>query len=505
MSWLLGIDVGTTSAKAVLIDASGRALAAAATPYPLLSPRPGWAEQTPAAWWQATITSIRQVLAESGVLGTAVAGIGLTGQMHGLVVLDHTGRVLRPAILWNDQRTAEECAWITEHVGASRVLELIANPVLTGFTAPKILWMRRHEPELYARIAHILLPKDYVRYRLTRELASDVADASGTALFNVRRRTWSVEMTDALDIPASWLPDVVESPELSGRITEEAATASGLAVGIPVVGGAGDQAAQAIGTGVVRRGIVSVTIGTSGVVFSHLDAVEVDPLGRLHTFCHAVPHRWHVMGVMLSAGGSLRWLRDSLQSATWHRAGADPYDLMSAEAANVVPGAEGLVFLPYLTGERTPHADPRARGAFIGLTVRHQRAHLVRAVMEGVAMGLRDSLELIRAMGLSINQVRASGGGARSSLWRQILADVFNTEVVTVTATEGAAYGAALLAGVGCHTFQSVEAACDATITLTHATAPDVKHTEAYEGLYKIYHQLYPTLQKSMHTLSELG
>ncbi len=505
MTALLGIDVGTTGTKAVLLDPSGRVLGVAAHEYPLLTPQPGWTEQMPSAWWDATVTGVRRVLAQSGVEGAAVGGVGLTGQMHGLVALDAAGRVLRPAILWNDQRTAEECAWITERVGTARILELTGNPVLTGFTAPKILWMRRHEPELYARIAHVLLPKDYVRYRLTHEFATDVADASGTSLFDVRRRTWSDEMLETLEIPASWLPRVVESPVVTGRVTTEAADATGLAVGTPVIGGAGDQAAQAVGTGLVRRGGASATIGTSGVVFAPLDTVEVDPLGRLHTFCHAVPGRWHVMGVMLSAGGSFRWLRDSLQGEAWRRPGADPYDLMSAEASEVPAGSEGLVFLPYLTGERTPYVDPYARGAFVGLTLRHQRGHLIRAVMEGVAMGLRDSLEIIQAMGLSVQQVRASGGGARSVLWRQILADVFDTEVVTVTTTEGAAYGTALLSGVGCGVFPSVEVACDETVATVGRTVPNAQHLNVYRKLYKVYRDLYPALQGSMHALSAHG
>lgn len=504
MITLLGIDVGTTGAKAVLIDPAGRVLSSATTGYPLLMPRPGWTEQDPAAWWEASIASVRCVLDRPGVRGPQIAAVGLTGQMHGLVPLDGAGRVLRPAILWNDQRTAQECAWITERVGEARVLELTANPVLTGFTAPKIIWMRRHEPERYARIAHILLPKDYVRYRLTGEFAIDVADASGTSLFDVRHRTWSAEMLETLEIPAAWLPRVVESPVITGAVTEEAAEATGLGAGTPVVGGAGDQAAQAVGTGIVRGGIVSATIGTSGVVFAHLDMVEVDAFGRLHTFCHAVPGRWHVMGVMLSAGGSLRWLRDSLQHDAWRREATDPYDLMAAEAAVVPPGSEGLVFLPYLTGERTPHADPFARGAFVGLTLRHHRGHLVRAVMEGVALGLRDSLELARGMGLPVAQVRASGGGARSLLWRQILADVFNAEVVTVTATEGAAYGAALLAGVGAGVFPSVEAATDSTIAVVDQTAPDAQRAGLYEEAYRVYVQLYPALRPSMYALGNL-
>lgn len=497
----LGVDVGTTGSKAVLVDVEGRVLASATHDYPLLVPRPGWTEQEPHAWWEATVRSIRTVLAAQDVL---VEGVGLTGQMHGLVALDRHGEVLRPAILWNDQRTAEEAAWITQQVGAERILELTGNPVLTGFTAPKILWVRRHEPEVYSRIAHVLLPKDYVRYRLAGDLATDVADASGTSLFDVRGRRWSNEMLAALGIPRSWLPDVFESPELVGSVSQEAAGLTGLRAGVPVVAGAGDQAAQAVGTGIVRSGLLSVTIGTSGVVFAQLDAVHVDPLGRTHTFCHAVPGKWHVMGVMLAAGGSLRWLRDSLAVADWHRAGGDPYDHMMEEAAEVPPGSEGLLFLPYLSGERTPHADPFARGAFVGLTLRHRRAHLIRSVLEGVAFGLRDSLEIIRAMGLAPTQVRASGGGARSALWRQILADVFNTELVTVEVTEGAAYGAALLAGVGVGAFPSVEGACDRAVRVADHTRPGPSH-ERYEELYRVYVELYSRLRDAMHALGRFS
>ncbi|MDR7416873.1 MAG: xylulokinase [Armatimonadota bacterium] len=497
----LGIDVGTTGAKAVLVDGQGRVLASATHDYPLSVPRPGWSEQEPQAWWEATVLSIRAVLAAQDV---QVDGVGLTGQMHGLVALDPKGEVLRPAILWNDQRTAEEVAWITERVGPQRVLELTGNPVLTGFTAPKICWVRRHEPQVYRRIAHVLLPKDYVRYRLTGTLATDVADASGTSLFDVRGRRWSDEMLSALEIPRSWLPDVFESPEVVGRVSEAAAGLTGLRAGVPVVAGAGDQAAQAVGAGIVRSGLLSVTIGTSGVVFAHLDAVQVDPLGRTHTFCHAVPGKWHVMGVMLAAGGSLRWLREGLGIPDWHRAGGDPYALMTEEAAEVPPGSEGLLFLPYLSGERTPHADPFARGAFVGLTLRHRRAHFVRSVLEGVAFGLRDSLEILRTMGLAPTQVRVSGGGARSALWRQILADVFGTELVTVEVTEGAAYGAALLAAVGAGAFPSVEAACDRAVRVVERTAPGPGR-ERYEELYRVYVELYPRLRDAMHRLSRLS
>jgi len=504
MTLLLGLDIGTTSAKAVLVDQAGEVLAVSASGYPLLTPRPGWTEQDPARWWDAAVASIRGALAQAGVRGGEVAAVGLTGQMHGLVPLDGGGQVLRPAILWNDQRTAQECVWITERVGAARVLELTGNPVLTGFTAPKIIWMRRHEPDLYARIRHILLPKDFARFRLTGELATDVADASGTSLFDVRRRAWSAEMLERLEIPPQWLPQAVESPQPTGTVASQAAEVTGLPAGTPVVGGAGDQAAQAVGTGIVQPGLVSATIGTSGVIFAPVDQPEVDALGRLHTFCHAVPTRWHVMGVMLSAGGSLRWLRD-IMGRTTREGFPDPYDGMGTEAAATPAGAEGLLFLPYLTGERTPHADPFARGAFVGLTVRHGRGHLIRAVMEGVAFGLRDALEILRDLGIPVTQVRASGGGARSALWRQILADVFATDVVTVTAAEGAAYGAALLAGVGAGVFASVEAACDAAIGIDDRTAPDSSRAGLYDMLYRVYRDLYPSLTPSLHTLSGLA
>lgn len=504
MTVLLGLDVGTTGAKAVLIDPGGTVLSSATTDYPLLTPRPGWTEQEPARWWDASVTSIRAALDRAKVRGADVAAVGLTGQMHGLVPLDGRGDVLRPAILWNDQRTAEETAWITERVGADRVLELTANPVLTGFTAPKIIWMRRHEPDLHARVRHILLPKDYARFRLTGEFASDVADASGTSLFDVRRRTWSGEMLESLEIPAEWLPDVVESPERTGAVTGAAGGATGLRAETPVVGGAGDQAAGAVGTGIVETGLVSATIGTSGVVFAPLPGPQVDALGRLHTFCHAVPGGWHAMGVMLSAGGSLRWLRDTLTAAGSRRE-SDPYDAMSAEAAATPAGAEGLIFLPYLTGERTPHADPFARGAFVGLTLRHGRGHLIRAVMEGVAMGLRDALEIMRTLGIPVKQVRISGGGARSALWRQIVADVFGVEVATVTATEGAAYGAALLAGVGAGLYPTVEAACAATIGIAGSTHPEVDRAAGYDRLYAIYRDLYLSVKSSFRRLGELG
>jgi len=504
-SCLLGIDVGTTGSKALLIDADGEVRAAATAEYPMFTPRPLWAEQDPADWWDGTVESVRRVLDEASVRPEQVAGVGLTGQMHGLVLLDGRGEVLRPCIMWNDQRTAAECAAITGRVGAERVLQLTGNPVLPGFTAPKLLWVRRHEPKVYERVAKVLLPKDYVRYRMTGGFFGEVSDASGSALFDVGRRRWSDEMLEALDVPRRWLPEVTESPVVSAHVSAEAAGATGLPEGTPVVGGGGDQAAQAVGTGVVSEGIVSVTLGTSGVVFASSDVYRVEPQGRLHAFCHAVPDTWHLMGVMLSAAGSFRWYRDTLGEMERVRAaegGRDAYDLLTEAAAGVEPGCEGLIFLPYLTGERTPYPDPHARGVFFGLTLRHTKAHLTRAVLEGVSYGLRDSLELMRGLGLSIEQVRVSGGGARSALWRQILADVFGIEIVTVNVTEGAAYGAALLAGVGVGAYGSVSGACSAAVRVTGGVRPGPA-ASVYERYYPRYRALYPALAEEFKAVGE--
>jgi len=457
-TYLLGIDVGTTGSKALLVGADGSVKASATTEYPMYTPQPLWAEQNPADWWTATVTSIRHVLHESGVEAGQVAGVGLTGQMHGLVMLDARGEVLRPCIMWNDQRTAAQCAAITQKVGAENVLRLTGNPVLPGFTAPKIAWVREQEPEVYGRVAKVLLPKDYARYCLTGGFFSEVSDASGTSLFDVGKRQWSDEMLRALDLPHQWLPEVTESPVVSAYVSARAANETGLLEGTPVVGGGGDQAAQAVGTGIIAEGVVSATLGTSGVVFAASDTYRMEPEGRLHAFCHAVPGKWHLMGVMLSAAGSFRWYRDvlgDLERVQAEESGRDAYDLLTEAAAKVSPGCEGLLFLPYLTGERTPYPDPNARGVFFGLTLRHDKPYLTRAVLEGVTYGLRDSLELMYALGLSVEQVRASGGGARSPLWRQMLADVFDTEIVTVNVTEGAAYGAALLAGAELHRSRS--------------------------------------------------
>jgi xylulokinase len=489
-----------------LISTDGAVKASTTTEYPMFTPQLLWAEQNPADWWAATVTSIRRVLDEGGVEPTQVAGVGLTGQMHGLVLLDAQGLALRPCILWNDQRTAAQCAAITQQVGAERVLQLTGNPVLPGFTAPKIVWVREHEPEVYRRVAKVLLPKDYVRYRLTGGFFSEVSDASGTSLFDVGRRQWSEEMLEALEVPREWLPEVTESPVVSARVSAGAARETGLLEGTPVVGGGGDQAAQAVGTGIITEGVVSVTIGTSGVVFAASDTYRVEPEGKLHAFCHAVPDKWHLMGVMLSAGGSFRWYRDTLgdlERAQAGKSGRDAYDLLTEAATTVPPGCEGLLFLPYLSGERTPYPDPNARGVFFGLTLRHSKAHLTRAVLEGVAYGLRDSLELMHVLGLSIEQVRASGGGARSSLWRQILADVFDTEIVTVNVTEGAAYGAALLAGVGAGVYGSVAEACDTVIQMTGRTQPGPA-VSVYKDHYPRYRALYPALAPEFEAMAQV-
>ena len=507
MAFFLGIDVSTTGAKALVIDEQGNVVASHTTEYPLSTPKPLWSEQDPHDWWNGACASIKAALSKANLTGEAISAVGLTGQMHGLVMLDKSDQVLRPAILWNDQRTGMQCEEITAKVGGlDRLLALTGNQVLPGFTAPKVVWVRENEPQIFEQTTHILLPKDYVRFCLTGEYATEVSDASGMSLLDVEHRCWSDEMLRALDIPREWLPVCTESDVVSGRLSGSAATATGLKEGTPVVGGGGDQAAQAVGSGIVTSGVISVTSGTSGVVFAHSDHYAAEAQGRLHAFCHAVPGKWHYMGVMLSAGGSFRWLRDAIgdtEKAAAQLIGIDPYELLTQEAALAPVGSEGLLFLPYLTGERTPYPDPQARGAFVGLTLRHGKAHLVRAVLEGVSFGLRDSLELIKGLGVPIEQVRASGGGARSTVWRQIQADVFGAELVLVNVTEGAAFGAALLAGVGSGAYASVAEAVAATIKITDRTAPLPANAAAYERLYPSYRALYPALKDTFHTLSD--
>lgn len=492
----MGLDISTTGAKALLIDAQGNVVSSATTPLALSTPKPRWSEQDPYEWWDGITRSIRAALKKAGVDGDMVRAVGLTGQMHGLVLLDESGAVLRPAILWNDQRTGAQCDEIRQRMGKARFIQITGNDALTGFTAPKILWVQAHEPEVYAKAAHVLLPKDYVRFRLTGAYAMDKAGGAGTVLMDIEARDWSDEVLDALEIPAEWLPPTFEGPAITGEVSAQAATATGLAPGTPIVGGGGDQAAGAVGVGAVEPGIVSVVLGTSGVVFAATPAPYVEPEGRLHAFCHAVPETWHLMGVMLSAAGSLRWYRDTLAPGV-------AYDELLAPAADVPVGSEGLFFLPYLTGERTPHPDPLARGAFVGLTVRHKQTHLTRAVLEGVAFGLRDSFRLIKAAGLGeITQVRVSGGGAKSALWRQILADVLDQTLITVNTTEGAAYGAALLAGVSAGAWPTVPAACEATIKAVDGTEPQPEHVAAYDARYPQYRALYPALKSTFDAVA---
>lgn len=508
MRYLLGIDIGTSGTKTILIDEEGNVRARATQEYPLYSPKPQWSEQDPEDWWTASCATVREVLQKSGVEPRDIKGIGLSGQMHGSVFLDKNDRVLRRALLWNDQRTQAECDWITQTVGREKVVDLISNPVLTGFTAGKIVWLRNNEPELYAQVAKVLLPKDFVRLRLTGEYATEVSDASGTALFNVRGRVWSDEMLAAIDIPREWMPTCYESQEISGRISEEAARLTGLEVGTPVVGGGGDQAAGAVGNGIVETGIVSSTVGTSGVVFAFSDEPVVDPQLRLHTFCHAVPGKWHLMGVMLSAGGSLQWYRDTFampEKVVASALGKDPYDLICAEAAQAPVGSEGVIFLPYLTGERTPYPDPDARGVLFGLTRRTDRNAVARAVLEGVAYGLRDSFEIMQEMKLPIREVRASGGGARSSIWRHILADVTGHTHVTIGVDEGPALGVALLAGVGAGIYNSVEEACRATIKVKDTTDVCAVNRVVYDRYYKVYRSLYGHLKDDFAEVARIS
>ena len=496
-SLFLGIDVSTTGAKALLIDEKGVVVASATTPLTLQTPKPLWSEQDPHAWWEGTATSVRQALQSARATGADVAAVGLTGQMHGLVLLDARHRVLRPAILWNDQRTAAECDEIRERMGGREALVgATGNDALTGFTAPKILWVRRHEPEVYAQAALILLPKDYVRLRLTGVPAMDKADGSGTLLFDLPSRDWSAPVLDRLEIPRAFLPPTFEGPTVTGAVTAEAAKATGLRAGTPVMAGGGDQAAGAVGAGAVEPGVVSLTLGTSGVIFASTSQPLFEPRGRLHAFCHAVPGTWHFMGVTLSAAGSLQWYRDTL-------APTESFEVLVAEAEAVAAGSEGLLFLPYLSGERTPYPDPLARGSFVGLTLRHTRGHLTRSVLEGVAFSMRDCFSLLKEAGLgSVREVRVAGGGAKSPLWRKICASVLGVELVTVNSTEGAAYGAALLAAVGQGVFASVPAACAATISTTGRTPPEPSWSAAYHRQYAVYRELYPALKPTFERLS---
>lgn len=496
MPLLLGLDSSTTATKALLMNEEGEVLSIGSAAYDFDAPHPLWTEQDPALWWHGTIKSVQEAIRKIDASPEDIVGIGVTGQMHGLVLLDAAGEVLRPALLWNDQRTGSQCDTIRERLGKKNLVAVTGNDALTGFTAPKILWVQENEPDLYAKVEQILLPKDYVRYKLTGHYATDKAGAAGTLLFDIAARNWSDEVLTALNINPEHLPQTFEGTEITGKLSTEAAEALGLRAGIPVMGGGGDQAAQATGVGAVQEGIIALTLGTSGVIFASSNQPAIEPEGRLHAFCHAVPDRWHMMGVMLSAAGSLRWLRDTIAPNVSFA------DLVS-ETKGLAPGSDGLLFLPYLTGERTPYPDPYARGAFVGLTVRHSRQHMTQAVLEGVGFGLRDSFTLIEGAGLpQANQVRISGGGAKSAEWRQILANILDAELVTVNTSEGAAFGTALLAGVGAGLWPDVESAAEAVIKVTGSTKPQDETREAYDAHYRLYRELYPALKPANDALA---
>jgi len=494
VAFVLGIDVSTTATKATVVDAEGVVRSVGTSEYGFETPHPLWTEQRPDQWWDAAVEAIERALTTGGLDGADVEAVGLTGQMHGAVLLDRDGWPLRPAILWNDQRTGAECDAIRAAVGPERLIAITGNDALTGFTAPKLLWVRDHEPDVWARVAHVVLPKDFVRLQLTGGYAVDKADGAGTILFDLAARDWSAEILERLELDPAWFPPTYEGPAVTGRVDGLAAGMTGLRTGTPVVAGGGDQAANAVGVGAVAAGTVALSLGTSGVVFATTDGPLFEPRGRVHAFCHAVPGRWHMMSVMLSAAGSLRWFRDAAAPGV---AFAD----LVAPSAGVPAGSDGLVFLPYLSGERSPHADPLARGAFVGLTLTHDRRHLTRAVLEGVAFGLRDGLDLMVAAGVPApRQIRASGGGTASPLWRQILADVLGAEIATVNTSEGAAYGAALLAAVGAGWFPTVEAAAGALVTAVPVAQPG-PDADAYAESLARYRELYPALAPTFQRL----
>lgn len=505
MAYYLGVDIGTSGTKSLLIDESGNPIAEATATYPLATPKPLWTEQNPDDWWNATKSTIQAVVKKAKVKPAEVRAIGLSGQMHGSVFLNARGKVIRPALLWNDQRTSAECEEITKRAGGREALiRMVANPALTGFTAPKLLWLRNHEPKHYDALRHLLLPKDEIRRRLTGELATDASDASGMLLLDVCKRNWSTELLSKLEIDPSILAPVFESEQVTGKLKADVAAELGLTTECKVVAGAGDCAAGAVGNGIVRQGILTASLGTSGVVFCHSDTPQYDAAGRLHTFCHAVHGKWHMMGVTLSAAGSLQWFASQLCCELMKKKGVDPYAVLNAEADAVAPGSEGLFFLPYLAGERTPHADPHARGCFIGLTNKHSRGHMARSVMEGVAYSLRESLKIIESLDVPVKEIRLSGGGAKSTLWKQILADSFGQRVCTINAEQGPAFGVALLAAVGDGAYKNIEEACKATIAVVDKVAPRKAAQKVYDASFPIYQNLYLSLKERFLDISQL-
>lgn len=508
MAIYVGVDIGTSGTKAIAIDPAGKVLASESAPHPCHHPKPLWSEQDPDDWWRATVKSIRQVVQRAKLKRHDVKAIGLSGQMHGSVFLDRNDKVIRRALLWNDQRTVQECEEIEHRAGGrKKLIGMVANPALTGFTAPKILWLRNQEPKNFDRLAKVLLPKDEIRRRLTGEYATEVSDASGMLLLDVKKRAWSKKLLERLELDPSLLARVYESHEVTGQLTKEAAEALGLSSDCLVVGGAGDCAAGAIGNGVVKQGIISTSLGTSGVVFAHSDTPEIDPQGRLHTFCHAVDGKWHMMGVTLSAAGSLEWLVETVEQgklADGVQKPAEAYRRFIDEAASVPAGSDGLFFLPYLSGERTPHANPLARGAFVGLTLSHTRGHLTRSVLEGVTYSLRDCLAIMEELGVKCREVRTTGGGAKSEFWRQMQADMFGKRVVTMASDEGPSMGVALLAAVGGGEFRDIQEACRATVALRDESKPGPVERKAYQGRWPIYQQLYRSLRGDFEAIAKL-
>lgn len=504
MSHYLGIDIGTSGTKTLLIDAEGTVLAEASAEYPLHQPKPGWTEQDPEDWWDATVKTVRAVIKKGKMKPADVRAIGLSGQMHGSVFLDKSDKVIRAALLWNDQRTAAECDEITAAAGGRKALiGMVANPALTGFQAPKILWLRNHEKRNFDRVAKVLLPKDDIRRRLTGDYVSEVSDASGTLLLDVVKRKWSKKLLSKLQLEPDLLPRLVESDEVTGTLTSEAAKLLGLTTDCKVVGGAGDCAAGAVGNGVVKQGVLSTSIGTSGVMFVHSDEPQYDAAGRLHTFCHAVNGKWHMMGVNLTSGGSLQWWVESVLRGLAGVSEAERYEAITAEAAAVAAGSDGLIFLPYLNGERTPHADPNARASFVGMNLSHTRGHMTRSVMEGVTFALRDSLQIIESLGVPVRQIRASGGGSKNPVWRQMQADVFGKKITRLAVEQGPAFGVALLAAVGDGAYKSIEQACAASIEVADETAPQRASVKKYDLLFPIYRDLYSQLRESMAALAQ--
>jgi len=500
--YFIGIDVGTTGAKAVLINVQGEVIDTITNNYPMQNPHPLWAEQNPEDWWMAVSKSLSEVIQKNKINPVDIKGLGLTGQMHGLVSLDKNGKPVYPCIMWNDQRTSLECEEITTKIGFENLIRITGNPVLPGFTAAKLLWLKKNKSEVYNSINKILLPKDYIRYRLTNEFYTDVSDASGTSLLDVEKRKWSDEILERLDIPKDWLPGVLESIEVSGRITNEASGATGLRPGTPVIAGGGDQAAGGIGSGSIKEGIVSIVLGTSGVVFTNSDKFRIEPQGKLHAFCHAVPGKWHLMGVTLSAAGSFKWYKETFYNSPVNS--QDPYDNLTKSAVHVPPGSEGLIYLPYLSGERTPFSDPDAKGAFIGFTLRHTMAHFTRAILEGVSFSLKDCFDLISAMGINADKIVVSGGGAKSELWRSIIADLFGVEINTLSCTEGAPFGAAILATVGTGYYKNIPEACSVILKTGSTIAPDKNKFNLYNDYYSIYKELYPELKTSFKDITNI-